>query len=546
MARSNAPGVSLPERHLVSQQDHAMIQRPDIPRSKFTGSWTRKMSFDQGFLYPFMVDEVLPGDHLRYDVTVFCRMATLLFPLMDNLRLDTHFFFVPNRIVWSNWVRMMGEQDTPSDSIAYTIPLVEAGLSGFGIGSLADYFGIPTASQTDGTLAPRVNALPFRAYNAIWNAWFRDENLDTTAFIQTGDTLAGVSSYPIRARAKSHDYFTSCLPWPQKFTAPTVPIGTTAPVRGIGSPTSGVPGTHSGNVNDVNAGTVRNFASAWSTGTATVDDVWFDTSGGVYADLSLAAGVSINTLRQAFLVQELLERDARGGTRYTELVRSHFGVVSPDARQQRPEFLGGGSTPVVTTPIAQTAPTAGVPLGALGGAATATGAHRASYAATEHGYILGLCSVKSELSYMQGLHKMWWRSTRYDFYWPALAGLGEQAVLRKEIYWLSNVTPVDDDDVVFGYQERWHEYRTRTSEVAGLFKGGVDAAGALEPWHLAQRFVSAPVLASAFIQDAAPMSRVLAAGAAAAGQQFLADFLIRREAVRPIPMYGTPVTLGRF
>lgn len=543
MARSNAPGVSLPERRLVSQQDHAMIERPDIPRSKFTGSWTRKMSFDQGFLYPFLVDEVLPGDHIKYDVTAFVRMATLLFPLMDNLRLDTHFFFVPNRIVWANWVRMMGEQDDPSSSIAYTVPVV-AGTPQFAVGSLADYFGIPTSVQTAGGQDyPGPNALPFRAYNLIWQTWFRDENLDTAAFIYTGDASQGIASYPVRARAKSHDYFTSCLPWPQKFTAPTIPIGTTAPVRGIGSPTSGIPGTHAGNVNDVNLGTVRTFASAWSTATAVIDDVWFDTSGGVYADLSASAGVSINTLRQAFLVQQLLERDARGGTRYTELVRSHFGVISPDARLQRPEFLGGGSSPVVTTPIAQTAPTAGVPLGALGAAATATGSHRASYAATEHGFILGLCSVKSELSYMQGLHRMWWRSSRYDYYWPSLAGLGEQAVQRREVYMRGVLA---EDSVVFGYQERWHEYRTRTSEVAGLFKGGTNSAGALEPWHLAQRFTAAPVLGTTFIQDSAPMSRVLAAGSGAAGQQFLADFLIRREAVRPIPMYGTPTALGRF
>jgi len=253
--------------------------------------------------------------------------------------------------------------------------------------------------------------------------------------------------------------------------------------------------------------------------------------------------VQINTLRQAFLVQQLLERDARGGTRYTELVRSHFGVVSPDSRLQRPEYLGGGSTPVVLTPIAQTAPTAGVPLGALGAAATAMGNHRASYAATEHGYVLGLLSVKSELSYMQGVWKAWTRSTRYDFYWPALAGLGEQAISRGEVYW-EGVPAVDT--IVFGYQERWHEYRTRVSEVAGLFRSGVVSAGALDTWHLAQRFVAPPVLGSTFIQDTAPMSRVLAAGAATLNQQFLGDFLINREAVRPIPMFGTPVLLGRF
>nr|QJB18807.1 MAG: major capsid protein [Microvirus sp.] len=520
-----------------------MIERPDVPRSKFVGSWTRKMSFDQGKLYPFMVEEVLPGDHLRYDATVYCRMATPLFPVMDNLRLDTHFFFVPNRIVWSNWVRFMGEQDNPGDTIAYTVPVVNPPNAGFVVAELADYMGLPTTVQNNGAEVISVNALPFRAYNKIWNSWFRDENLDTGAFDYTGDAAQGIANYPLRARAKSHDYFTSCLPWPQKFTAPAIPLGTQAPVRGIGSPTSGVPGTHGGNVNDVNLGTVRNFASAWSTATAVADDVWFDTANGVYADLSAASGVAINTLRQAFLVQQLLERDARGGTRYTEIVRSHFGVTSPDARLQRPEYLGGGQTAVVVTPIAQTAPTAGVPLGALGGAATATGNHRASYAATEHGHIIGVLSVRSELSYMQGIRKLWHRSTRYDFYWPALAGLGEQAVLLKELYWINAAAA---DNVVFGYQERWQEYRTRVSEVAGLFRGGKNTGGALDPWILTQRFTVAPALGTTFIQDTAPMSRVLAAGAGAVNQQFFADILINREAVRPLPMYGTPVLLGRF
>lgn len=542
---SNAPGVRLPERRLVSQQDRAMIERPDIPRSKFTGSWTRKMSFDQGIIYPVFVDEILPGDHMRYDVTCYVRTGTMLFPVMDNLRLDTHFFFVPNRLVWQNWQRFMGEQpDAPTDSIAYSIPQVESDTAaGFPVGGLGDYLGLPTTIQTDGTLVT-VNALPFRAYNLIWNTWFRDENLDTAAFTAVNDTTYNGSNYPLRRRAKSHDYFTSCLPWPQKFTAPSIPLGTQAPVRGIGSKTGvggqGWPGYGSTNYDDVNLGTARTALTAFGTAAG---EMIFDTNAGVYADLSAASGVAINTLRQAFLIQQLLERDARGGTRYTEIIKSHFGVTSPDARLQRPEYLGGGMTPIVLTPIAQTAPTAGVPLGALGAAGTASGSHRASYASTEHGYIIGLVSVKSELSYMQGLWKMWSRLTRYDFYWPSLAGLGEQAVLRKEIYWTGNVA---QDSTVFGYQERWHEYRTRVSEVAGLFRSGNDAAGSLDPWHLAQRFVGAPVLASAFIQDTAPMSRVLAAGTADNGKQFLGDFLISREAVRPIPMYGTPVLLGRF
>lgn len=540
-------GIKAPERRLVSQQDRAMIERPDIPRSKFTGSWTRKMTFDQQYLVPFMVDEILPGDHMRYDVTAFVRMATALFPVMDNLRLDTFFFFVPNRLVWANWVKFMGEQQDPVSSIAYTVPQVTAlTVAGFAVGGIADQFGIPTSIQTDGVTLPSVNALPFRALNLIWNTWFRDENLQDSRNAVTTDGPDSESSYSLLNRGKSHDYFTSALPWPQKFTSAPVFSGGLAPVQGIGTIANAL-GTQTAFYQTTGLVLPNN--------TARVGTV-FDPAGGtigisqqasgnpaIYADLTNATGMSINVLRQSFMIQVLLERDARGGSRYTEIVRQHFGVTSPDARLQRPEYLGGGSSAVILTPIAQTSPTAGVPLGALGAAATAAGSHGASYAATEHGYILGLLSVKSELSYGQGLWKMWSRLTRYDFYFPALAGMGEQAILRKEIYWRGDVTL---DNTVFGYQERWHEYRTRVSEVTGLFRSGVDAAGALETWHLAQRFITAPVLGNAFIADVAPMSRVLAAGTAADGQQFLGDFLIKREAVRPLPMYGTPAILGRF
>lgn len=536
-------GIKLPERRLVSQQDSAMIERPDIPRSKFLSQWSTKMPFDAGKLYPFLVDEVLPGDHLRYNVTAYVRMSTPLFPLLDNQRVDTHFFFVPNRLCWVNWVKMMGEQVDPSSSINFTTPVVQSAAGGFAVNGIADYMGIPTSVQTAAGAVISVNALPFRAYERIWQEWFRDENIDSSGSLIVTDGPDSIASYTVRPRAKSHDYFTSCLPWPQKFTAPSIPLGTSAPVRGIGSIGMGYPGPAGPwAVDDVNLGTLRSFATAWQS-SAVGANIVLDTSGGVYADLSAATGVAINTLREAFLIQQLLERDARGGTRYTEIVRSHFGVVSPDMRLQRPEYLGGGSSQISITPIAQTAPTAGVPLGAIGGAGTAVGSHAASYAATEHGFIIGLVSVKSELTYMQGIRRMWTRATRYDYYWPSLAGLGEQAVTRGELYYRG--VPAEDS-TVFGYQERWHEYRTRTSDARGFFRGGANSAGSLEPWHLAQRFTSAPVLGSTFIRDTPPMDRILAAGAGAVNQQFLGDFLVNREAVRPIPMYGTPVLLGRF
>lgn len=527
--------IKLPSRRLVSQDDHSMTARPDVPRSKFSGSWTRKTTFDAGYLYPFLVDEILPGDHMKYDVTAYVRLATPLFPIFDNQRIDTFFFFVPNRLVWDNWVKFMGEQRNPTDSIAFTIPQIVSPASGFLVNGLYDHFGLPTVGQITAGQTITVNALPARAYSLIWQEWFRDENLQAQASLSTGDGPDVSTAHVLFQRGKSHDYFTSCLPWPQKFTAPSVPLGGQAPIVGIGA--SG--GTNLGptNFNDVNTGGVVSYPLYYDSATSNIGFNF----GSVYADLSTATGVAINTLRQAFLVQQLLERDARGGTRYTEIVKSHFGVTSPDMRLQRPEYIGGGSSPMNITPIAQTAPTAGATLGVLGGAGTAAGQHQASYASTEHGYIIGLINVRSELSYQQGLHRMWTRSTRYDFYWPSLSGLGEQAVLRQELY----CTGVDADDaMVFGYQERWHEYRTRVSEVVGQFKS--TTASPIDQWHLAQRFTVAPTLGDTFIKDTPPMSRVLAAGTSANNQQYLADIMIRREAVRPLPTFGTPVTLGRF
>ena len=544
-------GYDLPARKLASQQDSAMIQRPDVPRSKFMGSFTRKTTFNAGFLVPFLVDEILPGDHVKYNVTAYVRMATPLFPMMDNQRIDTHFFFVPNRLVWANWKRFMGEQATPNQSIALTVPQATVNYNTALVGSLVDYFGLPTAGQLVADID--VSALPFRAYNLIYNQWFRDENLINSAQELTGDATSlwtdyGESGFPFR-RGKSQDYFTSALPWPQKFQAPTIPILGNAPITGIGTyPLLG--------------NTDQNIAFYETANGSTVNYPYFNRSDDanapiyarvepfgtgyrpvVYADMSAVTGVGINQLRQAFLTQQLLERDARGGTRYTEIVRSHFGVISPDARLQRPEYIGGGSSMVNVTPVAQTAPSEDGVVGSLGAAGTAVGQHRASYASTEHGYVIGLLSVRSELSYNQGIPRTFSRQTRYDFYWPSLAGLGEQEILRKEIYATGNA---GNDNTVFGYQERWHEYRTRYSEVTGRFRTYV--SGTLAGWHLAQNYTAAPVLGKSFIQDEPPMARVLAAGATAASQiqEYLGDFLIQREAVRPIPMFGTPVTLGRF
>jgi len=527
-------GYQLPSRKLASQQDSAMIQRPDVPRSKFVGSFTRKTTFNAGLLIPFLLDEVLPGDHLKYDCTAYVRMATPYFPLMDNQRIDTHFFFIPNRLVWANWKKFMGEQASPDSSISYTVPQVTGDTNdAVGVGSLWDYLGLP-AGYNGWLAAPSVSALPFRAYQLVYNEWFRDENLIASAYMSTGDASEGASLYPLRRRAKSQDYFTSALPWPQKFTAPSIQssvsgLGIASVDLNVGTGPQTVIDTFSQPSNTV-------YSNAYTTGAV---PYWIKATASGYPQVYAEA--SVNSFRQAFLVQQLLERDARGGTRYTEIVRSHFGVISPDARQQRPEYIGGGSSALNITPVAQTTGGAGT-VGVLGAAATSVGKHMASYASTEHGYILGLMSVRSELSYGQGIPRTFSRQTRYDFYWPSLAGLGEQAILNKELFAQAGSA----DNNVFGYQERWHEYRTRYSEITGRFRTNV--TGTLAAWHLGQGFGSAPVLGKTFIEDTPPMPRVLAAGQTAADQaiEYLADILIQREAVRPIPMFGTPATLGRF
>ena len=537
-------GYYFPERRLVSQDDAAMIENATVPRSRFTNTWSRITTFDAGYLVPFMVEEILPGDHMRYSVSAYVRMSTPLFPMYSNQRVDTFFFFVPNRLVWDNWARFMGEQDNPTDTINYTVPVVAGPVGGYPAHSLPDHMGLPVAPQV--AVPFNHNALPLRAYNLIWNQWFRDQNIQTSLTVPKGDGPDGPAGYQLARRAKSHDYFTSALPWPQKFTAPNVPLGGTAPVIGIGFQ------SQTANTGPITAwestGLSASYAfykNLWDA--AANNQVVANASAAagaiplVYANLGAATGVAINTLRQAWMVQSLLERDARGGTRYVELIRSHFGVTNPDFRLQRPEYIGGGQSPLQLTPIAQTAPTAGVPVGALGAAGTSAGHHSASYAATEHGYILGLINVRSELAYHQGMHRMWSRQTRIDFAWPELQGLGEQAILRKEIY-MTGVA--GNDETVFGYQERYHEYRTRYSEVTGMFRSGIP--GTLDAWGLWQNFAAPPTLSDAFIRDEPPMARVLAAGALAANMQYLADIEINRVAVRPIAMYGTPSQLGRF
>jgi len=528
----------------VDVHSFAMVPKADIPRSSFRMQKNLKTAFDGGILTPIMVEEVLPGDTFNVKMTAFCRMATPLFPVMDNLHLETFFFFVPNRLVWSNWKKFMGEQDAPGDSISYAIPQVVSAANGFGVGTVYDFMGLPTVGQVGSGNTVSVNALPLRGWNLIYNKWFRDENLCSPVAENTGNGPDSVNDYSVYRRGKRKDYFTSCLPWPQKgSTAISVPLSGTAPLAGLGIDTNAVTFTTNVNVDETD-GTSPNYANAIRSSInpgLTIET----TAGGaplMYADLSQATGATINQLRTSFQIQKLLERDARGGTRYTEIVRSHFGVVSPDARLQRPEYLGGGHTPIIVNPVANTSSATGSdPVGDLAGvAAGLASGHGFTSSFTEHGYIIGIAHVRADLTYQQGLRRHWSRSTRYDYYFPAFATLGEQAVLNKEIYCRGDA----NDALTFGYQERWAEYRYNPSEITGLMRS--TSSGTIDTWHLAQKFTSLPTLNSTFIFDTPPVDRVLAVGASANGQQFLMDAFFDIKAARPLPMYSVPGLIDHF
>ena len=560
-----------------SNSRFAQAPQVDIQRSTFDRSSGHKTTFNAGKLVPIYVDEVLPGDTFEMKTSTIIRGSTPIFPVMDNANLDIYFFFVPNRLVWDHWKEFNGENTASKweQTVEYSIPQMAPPLStgkikeGWERGTLADYMGIPTqigpgASQTKPQYT--VNHLPFRAYCLIWNEWFRDQNLQDPVHIDTGDSqtngthlvpeenptvnknqaaLTGANLLPVN---KYFDYFTGALPEPQKGPDVLLPLGNTAPVITMTTDITGVTGS-SPSLRFASNTPINSQANIVITPTGSGKGTLNHTTANkdalngnlipanLYANLAEATSATINELRLAFQLQKLYERDARGGTRYIEIIKSHFGVTSPDARLQRPEYLGGERIPINIDQVIQTSGTmqGTTPQGNTG-AYSLTG-NQGSYfkhSFVEHGYVLGLACVRTEHTYQQGLEKIWNRKNRFDFYWPALANIGEQAILNKEIYLQSSK---EVNEQAFGYQEAWAEYRYKPSRVSSAFRGNV---GSLDAWHYADYYEALPKLSAEWLEETYKnVDRTLAVQSTLE-DQYIADFWFKCKCTRPMPIYSIP------
>lgn len=503
------------------------------PRSTFDRSFSHKTTVNEGYLYPIFWEPILPGDTVNLFMNCLARLATPIFPYMDNVYMDVHWFFVPNRLLWDNWERFQGAQDDPDDSTDYEVPSLSQTYhaAGFDEGSIYDYFGLPTkkawTSQADMPIA-----LPLRGYYKIHNDWYRNENLQDSLVFPKTDS-ADATQYALQKRNRRRDYFTSGLPWPQKGPDVTMPLGDTAPVVAMDPPVAF-------QIRELSATVTRNMRAQQSSPTngvyltgSTVNDgmnLHFYGNTGLEADLSDATSATVNSWREAIALQQMLELDARGGTRYVEVLLSRFGVVSPDFRLQRAEFLGSQTMDVNVSPIAQTSESNETPQGNLSGFAVARGKARCTYSAVEHGQLYGLVSFRADTTYQQGLNRHWSVRTRYDYYEPLQANLGEQATLNKEIYYDASSTP----NGVHSYNERWAEYRYKPSYVTGKFRS--NATGTLDSWHLATKFTSLPTLED--IQpESPPIDRIVAVPSE---PHFILDTWTSFRHTRVMPVYSVP------